>query len=73
MRPDLNNGTEIPTIEPNVVRLVVLDASERVLLLHVRDLSNRAFGVAVGGVALATLTRDAGLVFGVEFSRPPSG
>jgi 8-oxo-dGTP pyrophosphatase MutT (NUDIX family) len=33
-------------IERNAVRLVVLDPVERVLLLHVRDLSNPEFGTA---------------------------
>lgn len=37
-----NQGLEL--IERNVVRLVVLDARDDVLLLHVRDLSNQQFG-----------------------------
>jgi 8-oxo-dGTP pyrophosphatase MutT (NUDIX family) len=37
---------ELPTVHRNVVRLVVLDIEERVLLLHVRDLGNPAFGTA---------------------------
>jgi 8-oxo-dGTP pyrophosphatase MutT (NUDIX family) len=35
---------EPPLVEREVVRLVVLDSSNRVLLLHVRDLTNPAFG-----------------------------
>lgn len=36
----------IATVERNVVRLVVLDTSGRVLLLHVRDATQPEFGVA---------------------------
>jgi len=34
----------LPLVERNVVRLVVLDARDHVLLLHTRDASNPAFG-----------------------------
>ena len=37
---------DLPTIRRNVVRLVVLDIDERVLLLHVQDLENPQFGTA---------------------------
>lgn len=37
---------EVPLVERNAVRLVVLDASNRILLLHIRDASNLAFGTA---------------------------
>jgi 8-oxo-dGTP pyrophosphatase MutT (NUDIX family) len=37
---------ESSLIERSVVRLVVLDAGDRVLLLHTRDLSDPAFGTA---------------------------
>lgn len=35
---------DLPTIKRNVVRLVVLDTDERILLLHVQDLGNPQFG-----------------------------
>jgi 8-oxo-dGTP pyrophosphatase MutT (NUDIX family) len=37
---------EVPIVERNAVRLVVLDACDRILLLHIRDASNPAFGTA---------------------------
>lgn len=37
---------DFPIVERTAVRLVVLDAAERVLLLHVQDLSNPQFGTA---------------------------
>jgi 8-oxo-dGTP pyrophosphatase MutT (NUDIX family) len=37
---------ELPVSERNVVRLVVLDVDSRLLLLHIRDLSNPQFGTA---------------------------
>ena len=36
----------IPTVERDVVRLVVLEARGRVLLLHVRDATQPQFGTA---------------------------
>lgn len=38
------DARDLPVIERDVVRLVVLDALGRVLLLHVRDLTNPQFG-----------------------------
>lgn len=35
---------DLPVVERTAVRLVVLDAADRVLLLHVQDLSNPQFG-----------------------------
>lgn len=40
-----DEGRDLPVIERDVVRLVVLDATGRVLLLRVTDLSNPEFGV----------------------------
>ena len=37
---------DLPIVERTAVRLVVLDADERVLLLHVQDLTNPQFGTA---------------------------
>jgi 8-oxo-dGTP pyrophosphatase MutT (NUDIX family) len=37
---------ELPLVERDVVRAVVIDSSNRVLLLHTRDLKNPAFGVS---------------------------
>jgi 8-oxo-dGTP pyrophosphatase MutT (NUDIX family) len=37
---------DLPFVERNVVRLVVLDVDGRVLLLHTRDLANPEFGTA---------------------------
>jgi 8-oxo-dGTP pyrophosphatase MutT (NUDIX family) len=43
----MTEGTaEPPLVERDVVRLVVLDSDDRILLLHVRDLANPAFGTA---------------------------
>ena len=43
----MDSGTrELPVIERTAARLVVLDATGCVLLLHVRDLSNPQFGTA---------------------------
>jgi 8-oxo-dGTP pyrophosphatase MutT (NUDIX family) len=39
-------GTDLPWVERNVVRVVLIDSSDRVLLLHVRDLANPSFGTA---------------------------
>jgi|SRR6185503_6323510 len=36
----------LPIVERTAVRLVVLDAAERILLLHVQDLTNPQFGTA---------------------------
>jgi 8-oxo-dGTP pyrophosphatase MutT (NUDIX family) len=37
---------ELPLVERSVVRLVVLDSNDHILLLHTRDLHNPAFGTS---------------------------
>jgi 8-oxo-dGTP pyrophosphatase MutT (NUDIX family) len=67
----------IPTVERDVVRLVVLEASGRVLLLHVRDATQPEFGTAwelPGGVrgqvlaAYAALEREVREETGLELA-----
>ena len=41
---DSETRRDLPVVERTAVRLVVLDAAGRVLLLHVQDLSNPQFG-----------------------------
>jgi 8-oxo-dGTP pyrophosphatase MutT (NUDIX family) len=41
----VEGSRDLPLIKRSVVRVVVLDASERVLLLHTRDLSNPVFEI----------------------------
>jgi 8-oxo-dGTP pyrophosphatase MutT (NUDIX family) len=75
----------IPTVERNVVRLVVLEASGRVLLLHVRDATQPEFGTAWelpgGGIeagedyvqaAIRELREETGLEIGPECIAAPS-
>jgi 8-oxo-dGTP pyrophosphatase MutT (NUDIX family) len=75
----------IQTVERNVVRLVVLDASGRVLLLHVRDATQPEFGTAWelpgGGIeagedyiqaAIRELREETGLEIGPERIAAPS-
>jgi 8-oxo-dGTP pyrophosphatase MutT (NUDIX family) len=55
----------LPVVERTAVRLVVLDAAERVLLLHVQDLTNPQFGTAWelpgGGIEAGETFSDAAL------------
>jgi 8-oxo-dGTP pyrophosphatase MutT (NUDIX family) len=76
---------ELPTVHRTAVRLVVLDADCRVLLLHVRDLSNPHFGVLWelpgGGIeagetfaqaAMRELLEETGLAVGAERIAAPT-
>jgi 8-oxo-dGTP pyrophosphatase MutT (NUDIX family) len=40
----VEESSELPLVERNAVRVVLLDTSDRLLLLHVRDMGNPAFG-----------------------------
>jgi 8-oxo-dGTP pyrophosphatase MutT (NUDIX family) len=75
----------IPTVERNVVRLVVLEASGRVLLLHVRDATQPEFGtlweLPGGGIeagenyvqaAIRELREETGMEIGPECIDAPS-
>jgi 8-oxo-dGTP pyrophosphatase MutT (NUDIX family) len=42
----VDGPNDLPLVERSVVRLVVLDSSNRVLLLQTRDLGNPAFGTS---------------------------
>src|SRR5262245_21390816 len=59
----MSKQPELPTVHRNVARLVVLDSSDRILLLQVRDASNPAFGVCWelpgGGIEADESFRDA--------------
>lgn len=44
MTSDRNTRADLPVVERTAVRLVVLDTADRVLLLHVQDLSNPQAG-----------------------------
>jgi 8-oxo-dGTP pyrophosphatase MutT (NUDIX family) len=43
---DADNLRDLPIVERTAARLVVIDAADRILLLHVQDLSNPQFGTA---------------------------
>src|SRR5688572_1381973 len=43
---DADNRPDLPIVERWAARLVVIDAADRILLLHVQDLSNPQFGTA---------------------------
>jgi 8-oxo-dGTP pyrophosphatase MutT (NUDIX family) len=43
---DADNRRDLPIVERWAARLVVIDAADRILLLHVQDLSNPQFGRA---------------------------
>jgi 8-oxo-dGTP pyrophosphatase MutT (NUDIX family) len=40
----VEGSSELPLVERNAVRIVLLDTSDRLLLLHVRDMGNPSFG-----------------------------
>jgi 8-oxo-dGTP pyrophosphatase MutT (NUDIX family) len=43
---DTESRGKLPIVERTAARLVVIDAADRILLLHVQDLSNPQFGTA---------------------------
>jgi 8-oxo-dGTP pyrophosphatase MutT (NUDIX family) len=43
---DVDNQGDLPIVERTAARLVVIDAADRILLLHVQDLSNPQAGTA---------------------------
>src|SRR5688500_20198536 len=43
---DAESRRELPIVERMAARLIVIDAADRILLLHVQDLSNPQFGTA---------------------------
>jgi hypothetical protein len=43
---DADNRRDLPIVERTAARLIVIDAADRILLLHVQDLSNPQFGTA---------------------------
>jgi 8-oxo-dGTP pyrophosphatase MutT (NUDIX family) len=76
---------ELPLVERNAVRLVVLDDRDRLLLLHTRDLGNPAFGTAWelpgGGMepgesyadaAVRELREETGIDIGRDAVEPPA-
>ncbi len=81
---DADNLRDLPIVERTAARLVVIDAAERILLLHVQDLSNPQFGTAWelpgGGMeadetfidaATRELREETGLEVGPERIEPP--
>jgi 8-oxo-dGTP pyrophosphatase MutT (NUDIX family) len=63
--PDRTPAEPLPLVERRAVRLVVLDADGRVLLLHTRDLGNPAFGTSWelpgGGIQAGETVADAAI------------
>jgi len=81
---DPQSPRELPVVERTAARLVVLDAADRVLLLHVQDLSNPHFGTAWelpgGGIepgetysqaALRELREETGIEVAAQFIEAP--
>ena len=81
---DLQSPRELPVVERTAARLVVLDAADRVLLLHVQDLSNPHFGTVWelpgGGIepgetysqaALRELREETGIEVAAQFIEAP--
>ena len=81
---DPQSPRELPVVERTAARLVVLDAADRVLLLHVQDLSNPHFGTVWelpgGGIepgetysqaALRELREETGIEVAAQFIEAP--